>query len=107
MYVFCLGKTGENVECTKLEVYYFKYLSILLTTFSVATSTAIKCVFSQGCQLLLFTHNCLFASLIHVFLCLGSWGHNDLIMFEDVVSAVKANSKRKREEFDLDIEVDV
>jgi len=27
-------------------------------------------------------------------------------MFEDVVSAVKANSKRKREEFDSDIEVD-
>ena len=41
-----------------------------------------------------------------MFLCLGSWGHNDLIMFEDVVSAVKANSKWKQEEFDLDIEVD-
>jgi hypothetical protein len=69
-------------------------------------STAVERVFSQGRQLLSFTHNRLSASSIGAFLCLGSWGRNDIIMFEDVVSAVRANSsKRKREESDSDIEV--
>ena len=68
-------------------------------------STAVERVFSQGCQLLSFTHNCLSTSAIHAFLCLGSWGRYDMIFFEDVIAAVKANSKRKWEESDLDIEV--
>ena len=73
--------------------------------FVVATSTAVECVFSQGRQLLSFTRNRLRPSAIRAFLCLGSWGCNDLICFEDVLAAVKGNSKRKHEVSDLDVEV--
>src|ERR1700722_8870517 len=74
-------------------------------SFVVATSTAVERVFSQGRQLLSFTRNCLHPSTIRAFLCLGSWGRNDLIFFEDVLAAVKGNSKRKRELSDSDVEV--
>ena len=74
-------------------------------SFMVATSTAVERVFSQGRQLLSFTHNRLRPSTIHAFLCLGSWGRNDLIFFEDVLAAVKGNSKRKRKLSDSDVEV--
>jgi hypothetical protein len=50
----------------------------------------------------LFTRNRLRASSIRAFLCLGSWGRHDLIFLEDVLTAVKANSKRKREVFEVD-----
>jgi hypothetical protein len=69
----------------------------------IATSTAVERVFSQGRQLLSFTRNRLSASSIRAFLCLGSWGRNDLILFEDVLAAVKGNSKRKRESSDIEI----
>ena len=85
--------------------YFYLPLILLLIVFLVATSTAVKCVFLQGCQLLLFTQNCLHASSICAFLCLGSWGRNDLIFFKDVLAAVKAGSKRKREASDLDVEL--
>ena len=85
--------------------YFYLPLILLLNVFLVATSTAVKHVFSQGCQLLLFTWNHLCTSSIHAFLCLGSWGHNDLIFFEDVLAAVKAGLKRKREASDLDVEL--
>src|SRR5882724_8745733 len=39
----------------------------------VATSTAIECVFLQGCQLLSFTRNQLHAWSVHAFLYMGSW----------------------------------
>jgi len=74
-------------------------------SFMVATSTAVERVFSQGRQLLSFTRNRLRPSTIRAFLCLGSWGRNDLIFFEDVLAAVKGNSKRKRELSDSDVEV--
>jgi hypothetical protein len=74
-------------------------------SFVVATSTAVERVFSQGRQLLSFTRNRLRPSTIRAFLCLGSWGRNDLIFFEDVLAAVKGNSKRKRELSDSDVEV--
>ena len=74
-------------------------------SFVVATSTAVERVFSQGRQLLSFTRNHLRPSTIRAFLCLGSWGRNDLIFFEDVLAAVKGNSKRKRELSDSDVEV--
>jgi len=70
-----------------------------------ATSTAVERVFSQGRQLLSFTRNRLSASNIRAFLCLGSWGRSDLIFFEDVISAVRGNSKRQREESGSDDEV--
>jgi hypothetical protein len=70
-----------------------------------ATSTAVERVFSQGRQLLSFTRNRLNASSIRAYLCLGSWGSHDLIFFEDIMSAVRGNSKRKWEDSDSDIEV--
>jgi hypothetical protein len=66
-------------------------------------STAVEHIFSQGQQLLSFTCNSLYASSIPAFLCLGSWGHHNLICFEDVLTAVKANSKRKREVSEVEI----
>jgi len=71
----------------------------------VATSTAVESVFSQGRQLLSFTHSRLHPSSIRAFLCLGSWGCNDLILFEDILGAVKGNSKRKRKLSDLDDDI--
>ena len=41
-------------------------------------------------------------SSIWAFLHLGSWGHNNLILYEDVLAVVKANSKRKYELSDSD-----
>ena len=70
--------------------------------FAVAMSTAVECVFSQGRQLLSFTHNQLQPSSIHAFLCLGSWSCNNLILFEDVLADMKGNSKRKCELSDSD-----
>jgi hypothetical protein len=71
----------------------------------IATLTAVKRVFSRGCQLLSFTRNRLSASSIRAYLCLGSWGSHDLILFEDIMSAVRGNSKRKWEDSDSDVEV--
>jgi hAT family C-terminal dimerisation region len=53
--------------------------SQLLTRFVVATSTAVKCVFSQGRQFLSSTHNHLHPLSIHALLCLGSLGCNDFV----------------------------
>ena len=36
---------------------------------------------------------------------MGSWGHNDLIFFEDVLAAMKSSSKRKRDSSDIEIVV--
>ena len=47
-------------------------------------------------QLLSFTRNRLSAQSIRAFLCLGSWARHDLLFDEDLVAAVKENSKRKR-----------
>ena len=85
--------------------YFYLPLILLLIVFLVATSTAVEHVFLQGCQLLSFTQNRLCASSIRAFLCLGSWGCNDLIFFKDVLAAVKAGLKRKREVSDLDVEL--
>ena len=71
----------------------------------VATSTAVEHVFLQGRQLLSFTRNRLHPSSIRAFLCLGSWGRNDLILFEDVLAAVKGNSKRKHKLSDSDDDI--
>ena len=63
-----------------------------------ATSTAVERVFSQGRHLLSFTRNRLSAASIRAYMCLGSWCRQDLVLMEDLVSAVKHNSnKRKRE----------
>jgi hypothetical protein len=64
---------------------------------------AVECVFSQGRQLLSFTRNQLHASSVCAFLCMGSWGRNDLIFFEDVLASMKSSSKRKRELSDIEV----
>jgi hypothetical protein len=75
-----------------------------ITNFVTATSTTVERVFSQGRQLLSFTRNRLSASSIRAFLCLGSWGRNDLVCHEDLLAAVRENSKRKRDD-ESDVEV--
>jgi len=80
-------------------------LILTLIVFLIATTTAVERVFSQGRQLLSFTRNRLRASSIRAFLCLGSWGRHDLVFFEDVLAAVKENSKRKREASSSEVEV--
>ena len=45
------------------------------------------------------------ASSTHTYLCLGSWGHHNLIAFEDVLAAVKGSSERKQEDIDTDVDV--
>jgi hypothetical protein len=67
-----------------------------------ATSTAVERVFSQGRQLLSFTRNRLHVSSIRTFLCLGSWGRDDLVFMEDILAAVRSNSKRKRESSEVE-----
>src|SRR5882724_7844763 len=74
-----------------------------LGLWKVATSTAVECVFLQGCQLLSFTHNWLYAFSVHALLCMGSWGQNNLIFFEDVLASVRSNSKRKKDAWDIEI----
>lgn len=61
-----------------------------------ATSTAVERVFSQGRHLLHFTRNRLSPLSICAHLCLGSWGWHDLLLMEDLLSAVKSR-KRKRQ----------
>jgi hypothetical protein len=61
---------------------------------SSATSTAVERVFSQGRQLLHFTRNALSALSIRSFLCLGSWGRNDLIVTGNLLSSL-GSMKRK------------
>jgi len=84
--------------------YYFIISYCSIPNFVTATSTAVERVFSQGRQLLSFTRNRLSASSIRAFLCLGSWGRNDLVFREDLLAAVRENSKRKRDD-ESDVEV--
>ena len=81
--------------------HILSYMSLIVLL--VATSTAVERVFSQGRQLLAFTRNRLHASSVRAFLCMGSWGRNDLIFFEDVLAGVKSSSKRKRELSDIEV----
>jgi len=91
-----VGRDSLIAMSTKLYHMVLDYLSIL------ATSTAVKQVFSQGRQLLSFTCNWLHASSIRAFLCLGPWGRNDLVFMEDILAAVRSNSKRKRESSEVE-----
>ena len=86
--------------------YLLYLLFIQLILFFIATSTVVEHVFSQGHQLLSFICNWLHASSVCASLCMGSWGRNDLILFEDVLTGVRDGSKRKRELSDIESEVD-
>jgi LSD1 subclass zinc finger protein len=64
---------------------------------------AVERIFSQGRQLLSFTRNRLGASSIRASLCMGSWGRNNLLFFEDLLAGVKSSSKRRRELSDVEV----
>jgi len=64
-------------------------------TSALATSTAVKRVFSQGRHILHFTQNQLSPSAIHAYLCLGSWACHGLVTTSDFVKAIQSESKRK------------
>ncbi|GBE87594.1 putative AC9 transposase [Sparassis crispa] len=66
----------------KLSRMGLDYLSIPVT------STAVERTFSQGRQLLHFTRNRMMPSTIRASLCLGSWGHSNLLCMEDLIAAV-------------------
>ena len=78
--------------CASIMVYCW-----VLTSLIPATSTAVECVFSQGQQLLHFTHNQLSGVSIQAVLCFGDWGQKDLIDSGDVFKAIRySNQKCKR-----------
>ena len=63
----------------------------------LATSTAVKHVFSKGWQLLHFTCNQLSGRSIHALLCFSNWSRKDLIVSQDVIEAIKHGAgKHKR-----------
>ena len=74
---------------------YIRFDNYITNLLFVATSTVVECVFSQGRQLLSFTCNRQHASSVHAFLCMGSWGRNELLLFEDILTGVRVNLKRK------------
>ena len=64
---------------------------------TVATSTAVERLFSQGRQLLHFTRNRLSPSMIRSFLCFGDWGRKDIVDMDDIVMGIRqARLGRKR-----------
>jgi len=90
----------------KLSAMAFDYLSIpgsschhhdlnLYVDDFAATSTAVKCLFSQGCQLLHFTHSRLSPSMIHAFLCFRDWSQKDLIDMLDLALAIHGSCEQK------------
>ena len=73
---------------------------MLTFIYLLATSTAVKWVFSQGQQLLYSTQNQLLPSTIHAFLCLGACARYDLLHMEDLLAVVKTQ-KRKQNEIEI------
>jgi hypothetical protein len=70
-------------------------------------STAVEHVFSQGQQLLHFTHNQLSPSTICANLCLGSWARHGLMSISDLIKVTKVRSnKRKLESDSENVEVE-
>ncbi|KAH9072202.1 hypothetical protein EDB83DRAFT_2189212, partial [Lactarius deliciosus] len=67
-----------------------------------ATSTAVEHVFSQGQQVLHFTHNRLTPGSICATMCFGDWSCKDLVYMPDIVEAMHAKGKRKHELIDVD-----
>ncbi|KAF8222390.1 hypothetical protein L208DRAFT_1157979, partial [Tricholoma matsutake] len=53
-----------------------------------AMSTAVKQLFSQGCQLLHFTHSHLSPSMICAFLCFWDWSQKDLVDMPDLAVVI-------------------
>lgn len=67
-----------------------------------ATSTAVERLFSQGCQLLHFTHSHPSPSMIHAFLCFGDWSQKDLVDMPDLAVAIHQLCGHKRSHSDVE-----
>ena len=68
----------------------------MLSNVILATSTAVERVFSQGRQLLQFTHNRFSGGSIRLLLCFWDWSRKDMINTDHVVEAIKlSNGKNK------------
>jgi hypothetical protein len=65
-----------------------------------ATSTTVERVFSKGHQLLSFTRNHLSPVSICSILCFGDWSQKGLVHMPDLVSAVGAKEKSRKQAFD-------
>ena len=61
----------------------------------LATSTAVKHVFSQGQQLLYFTWTQLSPALIQASLCFGDWSHKEMVNMSDIIRAILGKGKGK------------
>jgi len=75
--------------------FLFSTLSYVLTSY-LATSTAVKRVFSQGRQLLHFTRNWLSPASIWASLCFGDWCCKDIVRMSDVVDVIRGKGRHKR-----------
>ena len=63
---------------------------------TIATSTSVEWIFSQGCHLLSFSCNRLSSKTVRASLCLGSWSRNDLIIIANVMAAVNSGTKKRK-----------
>ena len=61
-----------------------------------ATSTAMEQIFSQGWQLLKFTHNCLSGNLIHSLLCLSNWCQKDLGDTSHIFRPIRCSNRKQK-----------
>src|SRR5260370_42459030 len=68
---------------------------IITNSLFTATSTAVERVFSQGRHLLHFTRNHLKPHTICAHLCLGSWGHQNMMRWKDVHQAVRSKKQKR------------
>ena len=66
----------------------------ILLTITLATSTAVERVFSQGCQLLSYTRNRMSPSTIRSILCFGNWSRKDLVYMPELVEALDSRKRK-------------
>ncbi|KAG1748947.1 uncharacterized protein EDB91DRAFT_1244750 [Suillus paluster] len=85
--------TKVSLQCVPGRLCTIALASITAYVFyTIATSTVVERVFSQGRHLIYFTQNRLSPSSTRAFLCLGSWPP------EDLTKIMKSLKKRKRED---------
>jgi hypothetical protein len=91
-----------GIELFKHSWLVFFYFSFILSLrLLLATSTEVEHIFSQGWQLLHFTHSRHAPSSIHAYMCLRSWSRHDLLLAGDLLSALRA---KKRSQVETDNE---
>lgn len=52
---------------------------LVFLIYCVATSVEVECLFSKGCVILPYLHNCLSSQSTHALLCLGQWSKLSLV----------------------------